>query len=185
MKASSPRWAWLAVGLTLVAIVVAILAVRALDDDDSSADSSAMRDAPSAGALEGSLRETSAASAPFTGLTTVRLAVDGDCLHLVVADTLTERVQGLRSKRDASPYDGMLFVFDELSTSGFTMSGVPAALGIGFYDAEGTPVSRQTMQPCDKAESECPVYHSDTPFLYALETGAGRLQAGALTPCPS
>ena len=69
----------------------------------------------------------------------------------------------------------MLFVFDGATDVGFTMSTVPVPLDIGFYDADGKPVSTRHMKPCAKVEDECPVYRSDEPFTYALETLKGKL----------
>jgi uncharacterized membrane protein (UPF0127 family) len=123
------------------------------------------------------------ASAPFVGLTETRLGVGGRCLRVVVADDQTERVEGLRQRRDLGPYDGMLFVFDSPTETGFTMSTVPVPLDIGFYSADGAPVSRRRMKPCPHAEAECPVYEGGAPFDDALETLGGKLPSGALSGC--
>jgi len=131
------------------------------------------------------VESSGAAVAPYTGLTEAHLGVDGDCKRVVVADALTERIAGLRGRTELDPYDGMLFVFAGPTTSAFTMSGVSAPLDIGFYDGDGRPVSHERMEPCDKAEAECPLYEADGPFEYALETEAGQLTSGALTNCPS
>jgi uncharacterized membrane protein (UPF0127 family) len=74
----------------------------------------------------------------------------------------------------------MLFVFPEDSSSAFTMSTVPVALDIGFYDAAGVRVSKLRMAPCAQSESECPLYRPAGPFRYALETLGGRLPPGPL-----
>ena len=123
------------------------------------------------------------ASAPFGGLTETQLAVGGRCVRVVVADNETERAQGLRQRRDLGPYDGMLFVFDAPTQATFTMSTVPIALDIGFYAADGAPVSRRHMKPCPHAEAECPVYDAGAQFVYALETLGGKLPQGALSGC--
>jgi uncharacterized membrane protein (UPF0127 family) len=123
------------------------------------------------------------ASAPFDGLTETQLAVGGRCLRVVVADDETERAQGLRQRSDLGTYDGMLFVFDAPTQAAFTMSTVPVPLDIGFYAADGTPVSRRHMKPCAHAEAECPVYEAGARFVYALETLGGRLPSGALSGC--
>ena len=123
------------------------------------------------------------ASAPFQGLTEAQLGVGGRCLRVVLADDMTERVQGLRERRDLGPYDGMLFVYDEPVDGAFTMSTVPVPLEIGFYAADGTPVSRRHMKPCPRAEADCPDYRSSGPFTYALETLTGALPSGALSGC--
>lgn len=123
------------------------------------------------------------ASAPFQGLTEAQLGVGGRCLRVVLADDMTERVQGLRERSDLGPYDGMLFVFEQEVNGAFTMSTVPVPLEIGFYTADGTPVSRRHMKPCPRAEADCPDYRSSGPFTYALETLGGALPAGALSGC--
>jgi uncharacterized membrane protein (UPF0127 family) len=172
---SRAAWAWLGVGLAFVA-VVAWFVVTSIALDPSSDDSS-----------HGALRvvSTGTATAPFTGLTVTRLALDGDCKHLVVADDLAERVAGLRGRTETTPYDGMLFVFDGPTTASFTMAGVTEPLDIAFYDGAGKPVSRSHMTPCDNTEARCPVYEADAPFVYALETAPGGLAGGALSNCPS
>jgi uncharacterized membrane protein (UPF0127 family) len=111
------------------------------------------------------------------------VAVGGRCLRVVVADDQTERVQGLRQRRDLGPYDGMLFVFDAPSEVPFTMSRVPVELDIGFYSGSGVPVSRRRMMPCPRADADCPSYRAGGPFTEALETLAGQLPSGALSGC--
>jgi uncharacterized membrane protein (UPF0127 family) len=124
------------------------------------------------------------ASAPFRGLTEVRLDVGGDCRRIVVADDVDERATGLMRRSDLGPYNGMLFVFGTTIQGSFTMSTVPVPLDIGFYDASGRPVDRLVMQPCpDRPVSECPSYRSRAPYDYALETLEGQLPAGGLSGC--
>ena len=172
-------WAWVGVALAFCGVVawfvVASVALDAGSDDD----------VWTRGPVAAALRDATDAGEPFSDLTEIALGVGGDCTRVVVADAEDERIQGLRGRSSTAPYDGMLFVFDGLTTSGFTMSGVPAALDIGFYDADGRPVSRLRMEPCAKAEAECPAYMSEKEFVYALETEAGALGSGALGACPS
>jgi len=123
------------------------------------------------------------ASAPFAGATETRLAIDGRCKRLVVADDEAERVQGLRERDTLGAYDGMLFVFPQPTEVPFTMSTVPVPLDIGFYRANGAPVSRRRMTPCARADAQCPAYRAEGPFVYAVETLRGGLPSGALTPC--
>lgn len=141
--------------------------------------------ATSGGALASVLARARPASEPFPGLTEVQLGVGGDCRRVVVADDVAERAAGLMRRRDLGPYYGMLFVFDEQSTSAFTMSDVPVPLDIGFYGAAGRPVDRLEMQPCpDKTTAQCPVYEAKAPYRYALETLGGALSSGSLSACP-
>jgi uncharacterized membrane protein (UPF0127 family) len=125
------------------------------------------------------------ATAPFTGLTEVRLGIGGDCRHVVVADDTDERATGLMRRNDLGSYDGMLFVFDRPTSSSFTMSDVPVPLDIGWYDATGRPVDRLRMLPCpDGTVADCPAYSSRGPYSYAVETLGGELPGGALSACP-
>lgn len=131
--------------------------------------------------IDAALDAARPAHAPFEGLTQTRIGVGGDRMRVVLADENEERVQGLRARRDLGRYDGMLFVFDEPTTTAFTMSTVPVVLDIGFYDERGRVVDRLRMEPCPDAESDCPLYEPDGEFTYALETLADDLPKGRLT----
>jgi uncharacterized membrane protein (UPF0127 family) len=170
----------LAVALVAVGAVVVVLGVvKLLSDSDSSGNAAAN------GSFATAIANASPANEPFPELTALRLAVGDRCIRLLVADSLDERVAGLRQRRDIGDYDGMLFVFDGAADVGFTMSTVPVPLDIGFYDADGKLVSTRHMKPCAKAENACPVYRSDEQFMYALETLKGKLPAGGISTCPS
>jgi len=170
--------------LTVFGVVLAILgfiALRGGVEDKSTAH-------PQRGtAVARALGATKPAARPFLGLNEARLGVGGRCLHVVIADEDSERVQGLRGLLDLGGYDGMLFVYGQDSTARFTMSGTPLALDIVWYDANGRPVSNTTMQPClDGTDSTCPVYASQGAYRYALETQAGRGGgASSLGTCPA
>jgi len=124
--------------------------------------------------------EAEGASAPFPGLTEAEVTVGSRSLTIVVADDATERTRGLRERADLGDYDGMLFVFEGRTETAFTMSTVPVALDIGFYDRAGRPVDRLRMEPCAGSEAECPIYRPSGPFRFALETLAGDLPRGRL-----
>jgi uncharacterized membrane protein (UPF0127 family) len=167
------------VAAVLVALAVALVggSIFLLRRDDGT-------NAPG-GLLAPVLAGASPATAPFAGLTEVRLDVGGDCRRVVVADSIDERATGLMRRSELGPYAGMLFVFDGPTSSFFTMSDVPVPLDIGWYDVEGRPVDRTLMQPCpQRSPAECPVYQSKGPYRYALETLGGDLPSGAIGACP-
>ncbi|MEX2100719.1 MAG: DUF192 domain-containing protein [Acidimicrobiia bacterium] len=172
-----------AVAVALVIVGAAALAIGLVKllSEDSEVEPSAASPA----AIAAALSSAQPAVAPFRDLTEVELGVGGRCMRLVVADALDERVQGLRSRRTIGEYDGMLFVFDTATDTGFTMSTVPIPLDIGFYDAKGRLVSTRHMKPCPDDEAECPTYRSDGPFTYAIETLKGELPSGSISMCPS
>jgi uncharacterized membrane protein (UPF0127 family) len=167
--------------LVLGAIALIVIVVKVLDAvDDSGSDAAGVP-------LAGFIARQKPAQAPFEGLGQLRVAIgQDDCLRLAVADSLGERVAGLRNHTDLGPYDGMLFVFQGPTEVGFTMSGVTVPLDIGFYRADGAPISHRLMRPCpEKAENECPVYRADDSFEYAVETLKGNLPSGPVTACAS
>ncbi len=167
--------ALLAVGVLAIGVVVVLSAIDSDDDTNGAARPTTITDRFVIGRTP--------AGKPFVGLTETDLAVGGRCRHLVVADSLDERVQGLTGRSDLGSYDGMLFVFDTPTTTPFTMSGVPVPLEIGFYAADGSPVSRRHLRPCSGARADCPSYTASGPFSYALETSSGELPTGALSSC--
>jgi uncharacterized membrane protein (UPF0127 family) len=127
------------------------------------------------------LRDVSYARAPFEGLTAGAIRVGDRRMSVVIADSDSERIQGLRGRRDAAPYDGMLFVFPSNDTSvGFTMAGVRGPLDIAFYSVTGALVDRFVMKPCNGTEQMCPGYRARRGFRYALETAAGDVPTGRL-----
>jgi len=137
--------------------------------------------APTPRSVPAAVRAATRAHAPFRGLTQTVVHVGGDPLAVVVAKTETQREQGLRTRSNLGSYGGMLFVFGQDTTVSFTMSTVPVPLQIGFYTSTGRSAGRLLMQPCPRAEADCPVYQAPGPFRYALETLVGGLAPGRLT----
>jgi hypothetical protein len=163
---------WLAAALVGAGIV--LLGVAIGRSGSSDATSSSPRPLARAVAVATPARK------PFAELTTMRVSVGGHRMKVVVADDADERTAGLRQRSDIGSYDGMLFAFDEPTTTAFTMSTVPVALDIGFYDAAGRVVDRLRMEPCAGSEAECPIYQASAPFVYALETLGDGLPHGRL-----
>lgn len=159
------------VATVLVVGVGALLVAMSADDD-----------APT-GSLATALAAARSASAPFVGLTEVDVSVGGTCQLVVVADERGERVQGLRGVTDLGRYDGMLFLFDTLAASRFTMADTLIALDIGFYRPDGGLIESLAMVPCPEDALDCPTYGPEEPFLLALETPTGELASGALSGC--
>ena len=75
---------------------------------------------------------------------------------MLVADTDTERHQGLREVSDLGVYDGMLFVFPEDVGSRFTMANTLMPLDIDWYTVDGTHVSSEEMTPCPEGRRRLP-----------------------------
>ncbi|NND02171.1 MAG: DUF192 domain-containing protein [Acidimicrobiia bacterium] len=95
---------------------------------------------------------------------------DGELTYLLtvaVADTTAKRAQGLMGLADLGDLDGMLFVYEQPTTSTFWMKDTLVPLDIAFFNAEGDWVNNFTMQPC--LDEECPTYSAEGQYLYAVE----------------
>jgi hypothetical protein len=109
------------------------------------------------------------------GITT--LALDGTDLLVAVADDSDELQQGLMRLEDLGDLDGMLFVFDGDTDSGFWMKNTLIPLDIAFFNAEGGYVDGFRMDPC--AADPCPTYRPAGSYRYALEMPAGTMPVPA------
>ena len=107
------------------------------------------------------------------GFDTETVNIDDQQLVVAVADTSALRSRGLMGVTDLGGLDGMLFVFDDTTDSGFWMKDTLIALDIAFFDAGGVFVDGFTMESC--TGDPCPVYHSLGEYRYAVETPAGDL----------
>ena len=96
--------------------------------------------------------------------------VDGDIiwvLTVAVAASPAERSQGLMNVADLGDLDGMLFVWEASTDSGFWMDSVVLPLDIAFFGEDLTFVDSFTMPLC--SDGDCPTYPAAGPFRYAVE----------------
>lgn len=94
------------------------------------------------------------------------------CLLLALAQE--QRNRGLMEVTDLGGYAGMLFAWDQDTSSSFYMRNTPMPLTIGWFDAEGVLVSTADMEPCDDADG-CPLYSAAGPYRFAVEVPQGEL----------
>jgi uncharacterized protein len=94
-------------------------------------------------------------------------------LRVAIADTPASRSRGLMGVADFGGVEGMVFVYDAPTGTGFYMKDVPVPLDIAFVGADGAVIEVQTMALC--TGDPCPLYHSPAPFMWAIETPAGAL----------
>jgi hypothetical protein len=115
----------------------------------------------------------SCAPGALEGLPSATISIDDHSLRVAVADTPAARAQGLMGITDLGGLDGMLFVFDSDTESGFWMKDTPMPLDIAFFDADGRLVDRFSMQPC--TADSCRHYHPGGSYRYAVEAPLGEL----------
>ncbi len=92
-------------------------------------------------------------------------------LTVEVADSTDERREGLMGQEELPTDSGMVFLFDEPTTSTFTMRDTLIPLSIAFADADGRIVTVLDMEPC--REEPCPSYAAGGPYTVALEVNQG------------
>lgn len=160
--ASGVRWRWWLLGALVAVAAVAIYVVTTGDDG-------AERAFAVPGVDEAALRVTTADGREVVGC-------------VLVADSKNERSRGLMEVTDLGEHDGMAFVFETLTTSGFWMRNTPTPLTIAYYDAEARFVAATDMAPCGD-RIDCPSYPPPSrPYRVAIEVPQGRAPALGLTP---
>ena len=100
-------------------------------------------------------------------------------LDVQVADTSDERQTGLMGRESLSPYDGMVFLWEEPVVSSFWMKDTLIPLSIAFWDDAGRIISILDMDPC--TQDPCPSYGPDEPFVGAVEVDRGALEERGVT----
>lgn len=95
-------------------------------------------------------------------------------LDVQVSDTPAERKTGLMGRESLSPYDGMVFVWEEPVATTFWMKDTMIPLSIAFWDERGRIISILDMDPC--TEDPCPTYGPDQPFVGAVEVARGAFE---------
>jgi uncharacterized protein len=75
---------------------------------------------------------------------------------------------------DLGGYPGMLFAWDQNTSSSFYMRNTPTPLTIAWFDAEGALVSTADMAPCEDVDG-CPLYSATGSYRFAVEVPQGEL----------
>ncbi len=110
----------------------------------------------------------------LAGLLSTSVSIDDRQMVVAVADTPEARSRGLMGLTDLGGVDGMLFLFEADTESGFWMKDTLIPLDIAFFADDGTFVDMLTMEPC--TTGDCPTYHAGGPYRYAVEAPADELQ---------
>jgi uncharacterized protein len=100
-------------------------------------------------------------------------------IALELADTPSEREQGLMGRTFLPADAGMVFVYPEDHAGSFWMKDTLIPLSIAFYAADGRILRILDMQPC-KADP-CPLYDPEVPYRGALEVNEGAFADWGIT----
>ena len=88
-----------------------------------------------------------------------------------VADTSSEREQGLMGRQSLPADAGMAFVFPDEQHGSFWMKDTLIPLSIAFYSADGRILKILDMEPC--TGDPCPLYDPGVKYRGALEVNQG------------
>ena len=112
---------------------------------------------------------------------TVTTAEGEQCeLCLWLADTPSERADGLMFVTDLGPADGMAFLYPRPHTGRFWMKNTVLPLSIAFFDPDGAYLDAFDMEPC--TADPCPPYPTPAGFTVAIETERGGLEELGIGP---
>lgn len=96
------------------------------------------------------------------------ISIGGKSYDVRIADTEESRRIGLSKETELPEDEGMLFVFEEPSTSPFTMAETSIDLDIIFIDEEGEVIEVQSVKAHDEKPVEC-----KEEYCYVLEVNYG------------
>ena len=101
-----------------------------------------------------------------------------------VSDTDDERAIGLMDREELANDRGMLFVFDENSTSGFWMKNTTIPLDIIFIAENGTVINVEEaiVEEPGTPDSDHAHYYSDAPYKWVVEINKGLSQLHGIGP---
>ncbi len=103
----------------------------------------------------------------------INIILDGQRLHMLVANTSDHRFQGLSNRHSLSQYDGMLFVFPSSGLHGIVMRHMDFSLDIVWVENGKIVYIKQNLRPDNRSESQLIVYKPSNPANAVLELPAG------------
>ena len=117
-------------------------------------------------------------AAPKTVADYFAIKVGDKAVQMELAVGMPEMQRGLMGRRDLTPDQGMLFVYDKPQQQSFWMRDTPTALDVGFFDENGVLAEIYPMYPFD----ETPVRSISKELKYALEMNQGWFAARGVKP---
>jgi uncharacterized protein len=92
-------------------------------------------------------------------------------ISVEIADTTSERAEGLMGRGSLADDAGMVFLFPEPERGSFWMKDTLIPLSIAFWDERGRIVAMLDMDPC--ASDPCPTYDPGVEYAGAVEVNQG------------
>lgn len=93
-----------------------------------------------------------------------------------------QRQRGLMGRQSLAGYSGMIFMFPQPTTTGFTMKDTLLPLSIAWFDQSGSFVSETDMSPCPSRQAACAQYAPGAAYTLAIEVPRGQLPSLGIGP---
>jgi hypothetical protein len=118
---------------------------------------------------------------PFPrGTLTIRSEGSAVELEVWIAETPEAQARGLMGVETLGADQGMVFVHEEPTTSGFWMKDTLIPLSLAVWDEEGRILAILDMEPC--TADPCPIYDPGVSWTTALEVNAGFFERRGVSP---
>ena len=102
------------------------------------------------------------------------ITLDGNTIHVSVADTLESRARGLGGREGLAPDEGMLFIFPKDGDYAFWMKDMRFSIDILWLSVDGEVIySIENLSPATYPRS----FVSQRPARYVLELPTGYVEA--------
>lgn len=103
--------------------------------------------------------------------------LDGQQLHVLVANTPDHLYKGLSNRKSLSPYDGMLFLFSFSGSQKIVMRHMNFPLDIVWIEKGKIVHIEQQALPDNRPENQLTIFQSLHPATVVLELPAGWVAA--------
>lgn len=100
-------------------------------------------------------------------------------INVQIADDREERARGLMGRTQLGPDEGMVFLYERATRSGFWMKDTEIPLTIAFWGTDGRLAEIRDMDPCH--QEPCPVTVPADDYIGALEVNRGTLERLGIT----
>jgi uncharacterized protein len=114
---------------------------------------------------------------------TISLKIKDTVFHLEVAQTISQKAQGLMNRTTLAENRGMIFIFDFEMPQGFWMKNTIIPLDMIFVKSDGTVTDIATATPEPGIpDTKLTIYRSSSSAKYVIELPSGTCNKIGLLP---
>ncbi|MEX0988905.1 MAG: DUF192 domain-containing protein [Actinomycetota bacterium] len=99
---------------------------------------------------------------------------DRERIEVQIANDDAERARGLMGRTELGAREGMVFLHEEPTRTGFWMKGTSIPLTVAFWGTDGRISEIVDLEPCE--DDPCPVSTPAQEYIGAVEVARGNLE---------